>query len=246
MLGQKLLMASGDGGLSSFDLGITTTGGTYTVGGSSRAFCFDRDDNFGYTGKIWWYNGATVNDPITQYEWNGSTWATTGVSFLSGSTNVLGMADNGSILLYCDSIGEIRRYNKSTGTVTLIHTNADNLQGVLWDGLYFYCGSFTTTANVYRVNSPNAASSTVSTFTKSPNPSVANRGAAYDFNRGVYIFSAGTTVYEYTLSGTTFSETTSYARTFGAADELDYFEQSDGTKWLIEQDATQISPTKQF
>ena len=232
---------NGGSGITSFDMGYTAAGQHKTAPNSQRAWCLERDTSYGYT-RYAWFKTSSANT-ATQYYWSGSGWTSQNVTrtFTALGTNWLGLADSGTLLCGVDSVGNISIVNKSTGSQVASASHSDNLQGVLWDGTYFWAGSYTTSSRVIRITTGGS----VTNYTlpsSSPVAKTNNRSAFYDFNKNYYYFGDTNAAHAYTFNGTPWTFV-GQAGPSGVwtTQEGEYFEQSDGSKYLVAHDGTNLT-----
>jgi subtilisin family serine protease len=227
------------GGITSFDMGYTAAGQNRYAPNNQRAWCLERDTSYGYTGYAWFKN--TNANTATQYYWSASSWTSQNVTrtFTALGTNWLGLADSGTLLCGVDNSGNISIINKSTGSQVASGSHTDNLQGVLWDGTYFWAGSFNTVGRVVRITTSGVTTNYVlPTFgTGKTN----NRSAFYDFNKNYYYFGDTSAAHAYTFNGSSFTHVGQETSTEWTSQEGEYFEQSDGSKWLIAHNSTNLT-----
>lgn len=221
-----------DNGFTSFDMGYTAAGQNKTAPTSQRAWCLERDTSYGYTRYAWFKNQNT--NTARQYYWSGSGWTAQSANrtFTALGTNWTGLADSGTLLCGVDTSGNISIVNKSTGSQVASTSHSDNLQGVLWDGTYFWAGSFTTPLRAVRITTGGV----VTNYTlPSPSPvfRANGRSAFYDFNKNYYYFGDENAAHAYTFNGSSFTFVGQEASTEWTTQEGEYFEQSDGSKYLI-------------
>ena len=227
------------GGITSFDMGYTAAGQNKTAPNNYRTWCLERDTSYGYTRYAWF---KTVNaNSATQYYWSGSAWTSQNVTrtFTALANGWLGLADSGTLLCGVDSNGNISIVNKSTGSQVASGSHIDNLQGVLWDGTYFWAGSFNTVGRVVRITTSGVTTNYVlPTFgTGKTN----NRSAFYDFNKNYYYFGDTFAAHAYTFNGSSFTFVGQETSTEWTSQEGEYFEQSDGSKYLIAHNGTNLT-----
>lgn len=228
------------GGITSFDMGYTAAGQNKTAPNNYRTWCLERDASYGYTRYAWF---KTVNaNSATQYYWSGSAWTSQNVTrtFTALGNGWLGLADNGTLLCGVDSTGNISIVNKLTGSQVASASHSDNLQGVLWDGTYFWAGSFTTPSRAVRITTGGS----VTNYTlpsSSPTSKANNRSAFYDFNKNYYYFGDVNAAHAYTFNGSSFTFVGQETSTEWTSQEGEYFEQSDGSKYLIAHNGTNLT-----
>lgn len=229
-----------DNGITSFNMGYTAAGQNKTAPNSQRAWCFNRDTSFGYTQNAWFKNSNA--NTATQYYWNGSAWTSQNynLTFTALGTNWLGLADSGTLLCGVDSNGNISIVNKSTGSQVASASHSHNLQGVLWDGTYFWAGSYTTPLRAVRITTGGG----ITNYTlPSPTsvPKTSGRSAFYDFNKNYYYFGDVNAAHAYTFNGSSFTFVGQETSTEWTSQEGEYFQQSDGSKYLIAHNGTNLT-----
>ena len=228
------------GGITSFDMGYTAAGQNKAAPNHYRSWCLERDASFGYTRYAWF---KTVNtNSATQYYWSGSAWTSQNVTrtFTALGAGYYGLADSGTLLCGVSGNGSISVVNKSTGSQVASASHADNLQGVLWDGTYFWAGSYTTPSRVVRITTGGG----VANYTLPASSGVSktnNRSAFYDFNKNYYYFGDTSAAHAYTFNGSSFTFVGQETSTEWTSQEGEYFEQSDGSKWLIAHNSTNLT-----
>ena len=231
---------NGGGSITSFDMGYTAAGQNKTAPNTYRTWCLERDTSYGYTRYAWF---KTVNaNSATQYYWSGSAWTSQNVTrtFTALANGWLGLADSGTLLCGVDSQGNISIVNKSTGSQVASASHSDNLQGVLWDGTYFWAGSYTTPSRAVRITTGGS----VTNYTlpsSSPVSRVNGRSAFYDFNKNYYYFGDTSAAHAYTFNGSSFTFVGQETSTEWTNQEGEYFEQSDGSKYLIAHNGTNLT-----
>lgn len=232
--------ALGSGGITSFDMGYTAAGQNKTAPNSQRAWCLERDTSYGYT-RYAWFKNANANT-ATQYYWSGSAWTSQNVTrtFTALGANWLGLADSGTLLCGVDNSGNISIVNKSTGSQVASASHSDNLQGVLWDGTYFWAGSYTTPLRAVRITTGGFMTN-YTLPSSSPVAKYYGRSAFYDFNKNYYYFGDLYTAHAYTFNGSSFTFVGQNAATGWTTQEGEYFEQSDGSKFLIAHNSTNLT-----
>jgi len=230
---------NGGGGITSFDMGYTAAGQNKTAPNNYRAWCLERDTSYGYT-RYAWFKDVNANS-ATQYYWSGSGWTSQNVTrtFTALGNGWFGLADNGTLLCGVDGSGNISIVNKSTGSQVASGSHSDNLQGVLWDGTYFWAGSYTTVGRVVRITTSGVTTNFVlPTFgTGKTN----NRSAFYDFDKNYYYFGDAVAAHAYTFDGSSFTHVGKETSTEWISQEGEYFEQSDGSKYLIAHNGTNLT-----
>ena len=222
--------------VDSFNLGYVSSGDFVSAGNTTRAFCLERDINFGYTGFAWWLTSATVS----RYEWTGSSWSfDKSITHNASTTNILGMADNGTYLCCVNSSGGFTRIEKSTETVNNTTITGQNLQGLLWDGNYFWAGSFTAPSTVWKIDNLTGTPTGVSYTLPAGGGTGNNRSAAYNFIDELYYFGESGKIDTYSFDAVansfTFEATTTDANAI--SQEIDFYYQDDDTKWLLIQNS---------
>ena len=228
------------GGITSFDMGYTAAGQNKTAPNNYRTWCLERDTSYGYTRYAWF---KTVNaNSATQYYWSGSAWTSQNVTrtFTALGTSWLGLADSGTLLCGVDSSGNISIVNKSTGSQVASASHSDNLQGVLWDGTYFWAGSFTTPLRAVRITTGGSVTNYTLPST-TPVAKIYGRSAFYDFNKNYYYFGDVNAAHAYTFNGSSFTFVGQETSTEWTSQEGEYFEQSDGSKYLIAHNGTNLT-----
>ena len=233
------------GSVTSFDMGYTAAGQNKTAPTSRRAWCLERDTSYGYTRYAWFKN--TSANTATRYYWNPvnnpNTWLAQTNSthtFTALGTNWLGLADSGTLLCGVDIVGNISIVNKSTGSQVASASHGGSLQGVLWDGTYFWAGSFITPSRVVRITTGGG----VTNYTLPASSGVSktrNRSAFYDFNKNYYYFGDTSAAHAYTFNGSAFTFVGQETSTEWTSQEGEYFEQSDGSKYLIAHNGTNLT-----
>lgn len=233
-------LSGGGGGVFTFDMGYTAAGQNKSAPNNQRAWCLERDTSYGYTGYAWFKNANART--ATQYYWSGSAWTSQNVtrSFTALDTNYLGLADSGTLLCGVGANGSISIINKSTGSQVASASHSDNLQGVLWDGTYFWAGSYTTPARAVRITT----SAVLTNYTLPSSSGTAkfnNRSAFYDFNKNYYYFGDSFSAHAYTFNGSSFTFVGQETSSEWISQEGEYFEQSDGSKYLIAHNGTNLT-----
>lgn len=233
-------------GITSFDMGYTAAGQNKTAPSSQRAWCLERDTSYGYT-RYAWFKNANANT-ATRYYWNPAsnpnTWlaqANSTHTFTALGTNWLGLADSGTLLCGVDDSGNISIVNKSTGSQVASAFFNENLQGVLWDGTYFWAGSYTTPSRAIRITTGGLLNSSFTLPSPSPVAKANNRSAFYDFNKNYYYFGDTSAAHAYTFNGSSFTFVGQETSTQWTSQEGEYFEQSDGSKYLIAHNGTNLT-----
>ena len=242
---KKLLQAAaGSLVLPTFlDLGFTVRSQTLTTltGVNGRAWCAERDTSFGYTGYVWLWDSDSAGtggaQGLVRASWNGSSFTQDStIAWVAGGQ--IGMADNGTHLLVCNN-GGVHKIEKSTGTVTSMPgiSGSSNNQGVLWDGTYFWIGSYTTSTTVYRMDDWTNSSTTYTSYTKPSWDGAQGRGAAYNFLTNEYYFSDTANVFAYTYNGSSLAFA-SKSSTSGhtTSSEIDFIRQSSSSAWVVASD----------
>ena len=229
-----------DGGGFTFDMGYTAAGQNKSAPNSQRAWCLERDTSYGYTGYAWFKNASA--NTATQYYWSGSAWTSQNVTrtFTALSNGWLGLADSGTLLCAVDSNGNISIVNKSTGSQVASASHNNNLQGVLWDGTYFWAGSYTTPQRAVRITT-SGVTTNYTLPSSSGTGKIANRSAFYDFNKNYYYFGDYNAAHAYTFNGSSFTFVGQETSTEWTSQEGEYFEQSDGSKYLIAHNSTNLT-----
>lgn len=233
-------VAEGGGGITSFDMGYTAAGQNKTAPNNQRAWCLERDTGYGYTRYAWFKN--TNANTATQYYWSGSAWTSQNVTrtFTALGTNWTGLADSGTLLCGVDTSGNISIVNKSTGSQVASASHSDNLQGVLWDGTYFWAGSYTTPSRAVRITT-GGVTTNYTLPSSSPVSRANGRSAFYDFNKNYYYFGDTSAAHAYTFNGSSFTFVGQETSTEWTSQEGEYFEQSDGSKYLIAHNGTNLT-----
>jgi len=224
------------------DLGITTQGQfVSTISGiDGRAWCAERNTSFGYTGYVWLYDsdgtGTGGAQGLVRTSWDGTSFTQDSTISVGVGSTIVGMADNGTHLLVCNNSNQVQKIEKSTGTVTNMPsiTGSSNNQGILWDGTYFWLGSYTNSTTVYRMNDWTDSNTTYTSYTKPSWDGAQGRGAAYNFLTNKYYFSDAANVFTYTYSGSalTFVSKSSVAGLITSS-EIDFIRQSYSSAWIV-------------
>ena len=244
---KKLLQAAaGSLVLPTFlDLGFTVRSQTLTTltGVNGRAWCAERDTSFGYTGYVWLWDSDSAGtggaQGLVRASWNGSSFTQDSTISSGVISSQLGMADNGTHLLVCNSSNAVQKIEKSTGTVTTMPgiSSSSNKQGILWDGTYFWIGSYTTPTTVYRMDDWTNSSTTYTSYTKPSWDGAQGRGAAYNFLTNEYYFSEATNVFTYTYDGGSLSFVSkSSTGGYTTSAEIDFIRQSTSYAWVVASD----------
>ena len=242
----RLMQAGAAGSLeipTFLDLGFTAGNQTLTTltGVDGRGWCAERDTSFGYTGYVWFNDYDTAGtggaQNLVRASWDGTSFTQVSTYSTGIITNKIGMADNGTHLLVCDNSNQVQKIEKSTGTVTNMPgiTGSSNKQGILWDGTYFWIGSYTTSTTVYRMDDWTDSSTTYTSYTKPSWDGLQNRGAAYNFLTSEYYFSDTNNVYTYTYDGSSLSFV-SKRSAYMTSSEIDFIRQSGSSAWIVSSD----------
>jgi len=220
--------------IDSFDLGISSTSDTIALPSNERAWCLERTTAFGYTGYLW-QTDTTDDSLFRRFQWSGSAWTSTSTTVSHGMSGTpAGMADSGTYLCAVSTSGEFTRVAKSNyAVVTSTLDSSNNLQGLLWDGSNFYAGSFTYSTKVYKVNNPAGTNPSTTEYTlPSGGDTGVNRSATYNHDNQHYILGDSNDLDFYSGSNlSTFVKNVTASDS--TSDEIDYFEQSDNTRWIL-------------
>ena len=241
----RLMQMGGAGSLeipTFLDLGITTQGQFVNniSGIDGRGWCAERDASFGYTGYVWFYDsdatGTGGAQGLVRTSWDGTSFTQDSTISSGVATTILGMADNGTHLLVCNNSNQVQKIEKSTGTVTNMPgiTGSSNNQGILWDGTYFWIGSYTTPTTVYRMNDWTDSSTTYTSYTKTNWGTTQNRGAAYNFLTNEYYWSDTTDIHTYTYDGSSLTRVSvTNVSGYITSAEIDFIRQSASSAWIV-------------
>ncbi len=144
---QQLLFVNSSAADTGFDgLNFSAAGDSFTLadvdgGGARFAFCLGRESDYSYTSPnvIW----ATVSlSYFAKFELQSGTFTKVG-SNINAGMNLFDMTDTGTHIILISWIGEVNRYNKSTGSLeTEVDTGTENRRGVAWKSPFFYTGFF--------------------------------------------------------------------------------------------------------